>query len=272
MDNQPFRVRARRALWEYAFFRLESAITLALTLVLTAYTYYERGGGMFPAWTWIVCLVVGTAGEVALLYTSLTDAETAREVITRLLRETYYPKQLRDRELQAQVDKAFDYHGRIELAIGKWRDSGLKKHLSETADQISDWLKNIYTLAQRLDLYLAEEQLFINDHNQAQRRLKELRADLQKEKDPSLRQQLEVTIAGLERQVESLESLRGTMQKARLQLEHTLSALSTIYSQTMRIDTEGVDGGSLSRVRQEISQEISGLGDILDAMGQVYGK
>jgi hypothetical protein len=40
----------------------------------------------------------------------------------------------------------------------------------------------------------------------------------------------------------------------------------------MRIDTEGMDGGSLSRVRQEISQEISGLGDILEAMSQVYGK
>jgi hypothetical protein len=53
-------------------------------------------------------------------------------------------------------------------------------------------------------------------------------------------------------------------------LENTLSALGTIYSQTMLIGARDIDSGRARRLRQEIVEEVEDLGDILAAMEEVY--
>jgi len=54
--------RATRAIIAHAFFRLESALTIALTIVLVF--LFPRP---FPWWQWWYWLILGIAGEVLII-------------------------------------------------------------------------------------------------------------------------------------------------------------------------------------------------------------
>jgi len=85
-----------------------------------------------------------------------------------------------------------------------------------------------------------------------------------------VRQQIETTLAGIGRQLETLDNLEDTIQRAELQLENTLANLGTIYSQTMLVDVKDIDSGRARRLRQEIVEEVTELSDMLLAMDEVY--
>ena len=77
-------------------------------------------------------------------------------------------------------------------------------------------------------------------------------------------------MAAIGDQLRSLKTLEDTMEQARLRLEHTLSALSTIHSQTMLIDFKDAGGGRVNEMREEIQGEKAVLEAILGAMDEVY--
>jgi hypothetical protein len=74
----------------------------------------------------------------------------------------------------------------------------------------------------------------------------------------------------MERQLETLHALAGTIQRARLQFENSLVHLGTIYSQTMLVDAKDIDSGRAKRLRHEITEEVSELNDLLVSMDDVY--
>jgi hypothetical protein len=55
-----------------------------------------------------------------------------------------------------------------------------------------------------------------------------------------------------------------------LRLQHTLTAMGTIYSQLLRVSAKDVDSGRASRLREEVAEEVQGLQDVLDSMDEVY--
>ena len=60
--------RVTRAIITHAFFRLESALIIAMTIILT--TLFPMP---FPWWQWWYWLVIGVVAEGLIIYTSLTD-------------------------------------------------------------------------------------------------------------------------------------------------------------------------------------------------------
>lgn len=256
--------RARRAILQYALFRPESALLLAVTILLSFFAPQYIG---IPWWTW---LAGGLAGEAALVYSSLTDAEAHRRVIANMLHDEFRPERLRDPWLQQQVRDAFDYRDRIAAAIRERRDTVLKDHLADTASQLDEWLEEVYGLAQRLDRYQTERNLHLRNREQAQARLQELQQQLDHELAPAVRQDIEYNIASLNRQLSAIEQLENAMHRARLRLENTLTAMGTIYTQTMLVGARDIDSGRARRLRLEITEEVNELSDVLHAMDEVY--
>lgn len=257
--------RAQRAILQYAFFRPESAILIALTILLTFFApqYVE----LLPWWTW---LLGGVAGEAALVFSSLTDADAHRRVVAQMLKDEFHPERLRDPWLQQQVQSAFDYRTRITSAIRERRDSVLKDHLAATASQLDEWLEEVYGLAQRLDRYKNERDLHMNNRERAEQRLKELKEQLEDDTAPAVRREIEYNIDSLQRQLEAIVQLEASMERARLRLENTITAMGTIYTQTMLVGAKDIDSGRATRLRQEIGEEVNELGDVLSAMDEVY--
>lgn len=263
--RQSLEKRARKAMLQHAVFRWESAVVIALTLLLTVF-----GSNLVefvPSWAW---LVGGLVAEAALIYSSYTDPETGRKVVAEMLRHEFRPERLRDDELQQQMEQALDYRSRITAAVRERNDSVLKDSLLETADQIDEWLENIYSLAQRLDRYGREKDVLERDSEQAAERIRQLEEKSLKENDPQVKQQIAAAIAGMQRQIETINALEKTMERARLQLETTLSSLGTIYSQTMLVGAKDIDSDRAKRLRQEIVDEVQELDDVLLAMDEVY--
>jgi seryl-tRNA synthetase len=146
----------------------------------------------------------------------------------------------------------------------------LKDNLSETASQIDEWLESIYSLAQRLDRYQQEKDILERDKKRATARIAELTKKLQREQDEAVGRQIQTTMDNLQRQHNTILQLENTMERAQLQLETTLSSLGTIYSQTMLVGAKDIDSGRAKRLRQEISEEVQELDNILVAMDEVY--
>jgi chromosome segregation ATPase len=261
--------RAQKAILNNAFFRWESAGTIALTLVLASLAAIPNFFINIPLDSW-VWLLGGGIIEALLVYSSLSDVEQNRQVVANMLKDEFHPERLSDKGLQEQVQEALDYRSRITTAIRERRESVLKDNLSATASQIDEWLESIYNLAQRLDRFQQEKNILERDKKRASARINELSQKLKREEDPAVRSQIETTATNLQRQHDTILQLENTMERAELQLETTLSSLGTIYSQTMLVGAKDIDSGRAKRLRQEISEEVQELDNILVAMDEVY--
>jgi len=241
---------------------------IALTVLLAAFSaLFADVSVLLAPWVW---LLGGTIAEALLVYSSLSDPENNRQVIATMLKDEFHPERLADKRLREQVQEALDYRSRITTAIRERRESVLKDNLSATAGQIDEWLESIYNLAQRLDRFQQEKNILERDKKRATARIRELTQKLQREEDEAVRSQIQTTTENLQRQYSTILQLENTMERAQLQLETTLSSLGTIYSQTMLVGAKDIDSGRAKRLRQEISEEVQELDNILVAMDEVY--
>lgn len=260
--------RVRKAIVEEAVFRPESAIVIAATMLLTtASAIFPDFVDIIPFWGW---LVGGLVAEGALIASSLSDPKFSEKVIAKVLRRDYKPERLKDKYLQTRIKEALDYRSRIDAAARERSDSVLRDELLQTLNQIDDWLENIYDLALKIDRYQQEATIVERDHKRAESRLTQLKQEYETARHPSVKQQIEVTIEGLQRQLQTLDNLQSTIKRARLQLENSLTHLATIYSQTMLVDAKDIDRARARRLRQEIADEVTELNDILVSMDDVY--
>ncbi len=264
---QTLEERAQKAILQESFFRWESAVIISLALLLAVISNVTDFMTIIPAWIW---LLGGLIGEGALVYSSLTDPEFGRRVVAKLLRDDFHPERLKDRKLQQQMNEALDYRSRIEAAIRSRDDIMVKDELSQTAEQIDEWLEQIYDLASRIDNFQQEQKIVSRDRRRAEKRIQQLEAELVLETDTAVQEQIEITLEGLRRQMSTLDSLENTIQRAELQLENSLTHLGTIYSQTMLAGAKDIDSSRARRLRHEIAEEVIELHDMLTAMDEVY--
>lgn len=260
--------RAQRAILQYAFFRPESALILAATLILTVLSSLDVS--IVSQIPWFAWLLGGLVAEAAVVYSSFTDTEAHKRIVAAMLEDEFEPERLQSKDLQEQVRDAFKYRSLITAALRERRESVLKDHLAETAVQLDDWLEEVYGLAQRLDRYRRERSLHRQNWERGQQRMAELRQLLQREDNPALRQDIEYNIKSLQRQLDTIEELENAMERARLRLENTLTAMSTIYTQTMLVGAKDIDSGRARRLRDDIAEEVNELADVLVSMDEVY--
>jgi hypothetical protein len=259
--------KVMRTLAENAFFRWESAVTIAATiLAMVGFAVFGQELAAFSS------LAAGTVIESVIVASSLTDKDLKRKVEADLTRRKFNAKQIGDKYLEAQFKEAQDYQQRIEAAIDEQPDSMLKDELIQTSVQMDDWLGQIYDLAEKISRYRKRQERLTLDKNRAWRRIKELEKEYALENNPAVKQQAQATINGLQQQYNALESVENTMQRAELQLENSLAHLGTIYSQALLVDAKDIDSSRARRLRQEIDEEVIELNDVLLAMDEVYAQ
>jgi len=236
--------QAQRAIVQHAFLRWESAAVIAGTILLSF--FFTRP---FPWWPWWGWLALGVVAEALIVYTSLTDAETAAKVVSGIFREKFDPRQ--------------------DRAVRQQRQGALREHLADMATGIDDWISQMFRLAQRLDAYHGDG-VIQRDLKAAPQEVDRLDARFRLETDPAVRKQLETTLAGKIAQQRSLEKLEDTMERAELQTDHSLSALGTVYSQLLLIGAREIDSTRTQRLREDIREQVASLQDMMDSISEVY--
>lgn len=256
--------RTQRALIGHAIFRLESALTIALVIVLVFF-YPEP----FHWWKWWYWGVLGLVGEIFIITTSLTDLRTGQRVVTEMLRQEFNPGEIRTAKYRKRLEKALEYRERIEIAIQQREQGVLHDHLHDTIQGVSDWIASIHRLSTRLDAH-ENDALIKSDIESIPGTLRAYRARLKLEDNPAVKSQIEEAIKGKESQQSNLLELENVMEKAEFQLEATLAALGTIHSQLLLIGAKDIDGARSRQIAQRIRDQVNQLQDILTTMDEVY--
>ena len=256
--------RAQSAILQYALFRWESAIIVAVTLVLT---FLLRRP--FPWWPPFGWPLLGLLGLALLVYSSLTDAETNARVLLEQFQEQFSAGRLKDKELRQQMENALEYQRRIETQIRQQRGNLIRDRLETTANQITAWISNMYQLALRLDAFRNDD-LLDRERDALPKEIQRLTAQRKLEQNPAVQSQLDAVIAGKGKHWQTLRELDTRMEQAALQLEQSLTALATIYSQVQLIDAQSVDSGRAERIQTDIREQVDRLNDLVASINEVY--
>jgi hypothetical protein len=256
--------RAARAMWSYAFFRIESALTVSGTILLAFFLPQP-----FPWWRWWYWLILGVLFEATIVVTSMMDARTGQRVVAAMLRERYQPGDIKTLALRAKVEQALEYREQIEKLIAGLPAGVLRDSLYDDTLGIARWIGSVHELAQRLDAYERDE-LLHRDIEEVPTSLSRLGRALNAEDDPAVRAQIEDTLRAKREQLDNLKALQNKMEQAAFRLEESVTSLGMVYSQFQLLAARRLDEGSSRRLSEDIREQVRRLQDILSSMDEVY--
>jgi hypothetical protein len=169
--------------------------------------------------------------------------------------------------IQGHLDKALAYQAQIESLIKATPDVNARTRLQDLAGEVGEWVEAIEDLTRRINDFQGNS-LIRQDLESVPQAITSLEAQIANETDSGIRTQLERTLANRRNQLASLERLQTTMKRAEIQIESTLSALGTIYSQLLTGEsTDHV--ADYSRLSAEVDEEVQLLQDRLEALEEV---
>ena len=145
----------------------------------------------------------------------------------------------------------------------------MRDRLEDTANQLTDWIRNIYRLALRLDAY-RQDKLLARQREEVPQEIQDLTARLKLESDPDLREQLAQILESKGAQWQALRSLDSQMKQAQLHVEQSLAALATVYSQMQLINAQDIQSGRAERLRADIQEQVNRLNDLIASINEVY--
>jgi len=256
--------KATRSLLTRAVYRWESAVIIGLTIVLSVLVPKP-----FPFWEPWFWAILGGLGEVGLVWTSLTDPEFRAKAVAEIFREKFQSRSVRDAALRKQVEKAQEYRDRIDQAINKSREGVLREHLQDVSRGFNTWAENVYRLAARLDAYLADKMIH-DDRRTVDPAIDGLKKRLALEDDDTVKRQISQTIAQKQIQRDNLLKLENVMEQAQFQLESTLTAMGTVYSQIMILSARDVASGRAQRLQEDVNDQVQALQDVVTTVDEVY--
>lgn len=256
--------RVQRALLENALFDWRGGIVLAISILLAFF-----GPELFPAFPWWGWLIGGGLAWGVLVFSIFKDEKVAVQVAADLLRRKYEPTTIKSRESRDKLIKAFEYRAQIAGAIGRTKAGVLRDHLEQTAGEIDEWIGSLFEAARRIDVFDTDRTIQ-QDLQAVPQAIRNYETRLKTEPDAEVRKQIEETLESRRAQWQSLQSLLSTVERGKLQMDQTVSAMGTVYSQLLLLDARDIDSGKYQRLRDDIAEEVKGLQEVVQAMDEVY--
>jgi ribosomal protein L9 len=260
--REEMRGRAWRAILNAAFFSVESAVIVALSIVL-----FGLGYRPFEWWHAAYWLIFGALAEALYVGVSLTDPKAAQRAISGMLSDQFDPDDIRNASARERLKRALEYR-RLILESSAKHSGAMRHSIESTASEVTAWIEQIYTLARRMDSF-DEDEIIKRDRRMVPFDLDNLRRRLKAEDSSTVRAELEEAIQTKETQLANLRNLENSVKRADIQLDHTLSALGTVYAQVQLIDAKEADSARAQRLQADIRDEVMSLQDTISAIDEV---
>ncbi len=164
--------------------------------------------------------------------------------------------------------RAASYRRRIQSLIKARRRGPLADRLADILPRLSSWEERVGQLADRVALFERDD-LIRRDIKEVPQHIARLQKQIPLEADPEVQRQMARTLAAYEEQYRQLEALAKLMRRTRLNLEDTLAAMGTIYSQVQVLNAMDIDSAAAARIADEIDVEVNRLNDLLSALSEV---
>lgn len=261
--------KAARAIFTRSVYRWESAVIIALTISLSLLSLAGVIPQLFGIWQWWFWVILGVMGEAGLIWSSLKDPEFRAKAVAEMFREKFNAREIKDEKLRGQVQRALEYRDRVDEVINQGREGVLRAHMQDVSRGITDWMENVFRLARRLDAYEADEMLR-QDLQSVEPSIEGLKKRLALEDDDTVKRQISQAIAQKQIQRDNLRKLQNVMERAEFQLESTITAMGTVYSQMMILGSRDVASGRAQRLQDDIEDQVRALQDVVQTMDEVY--
>jgi hypothetical protein len=261
--------RAGRAILTRSVYRWESAVIIALTVSLALLSLVGVIPALFGVFQWWFWLVLGALGEAGLVWSSVKDPEFRAKAVAEMFREKFDAREIKNKALRERVEKALEYRDRIDEVIAGSKAGIMRDHMTDVSQGITNWMESVFRLARRLDAYMADNTLH-QDLKDVEPGIEKLKKRLALEDDDAVKRQISQTIAQKQIQRDNLHKLRNVMENSQFQLESTLTAMGTTYSQMMLLSSRDVASGRARRLQQDIDDQVQALQDVVQTMDEVY--
>lgn len=247
-----------------AFFSPQSALIIALSIVFFAF-----GVAPFSWWQPAFWIFFGIISEILYVGATVTDPRAQQRILHQLLTERYNPAHVQNLVARERLEKALEYYGAMQNAMSS-RSGASKVEFQNTLDEIDDWIGYLYELGKRVDRF-EDNRLINRDRMQARSDLDALKRRLQAEPDERVKDEIRRSITIKETQLENLKTLEANIKRADIQMDNTLSALGTVYTQMQLIGSKDIDSGSARRLKNEVHDQVMSLQDTIAAIDEVQG-
>ncbi|MDW8351692.1 MAG: hypothetical protein RML99_07250 [Anaerolineae bacterium] len=185
-------------------------------------------------------------------------ADTAKRTATRGARSS---------ESAARLAQAQAYKRQIDALVNATDDPMRKDKLRVLADQVAIWVKAVEAMARRIEEFKHNE-VVQNDLVNVPQAIEKLNAQLATESDPNVRASIERALATRIAQMQSLQKLQSLTRQAEAQLENTVAALGTIYSQALAMQSTD-QAADYSHLSAEVDEQSRMIRDQLEALEEV---
>lgn len=174
---------------------------------------------------------------------------------------------LRSAETASRLAQTQTYKRQIDGLVNSTSDPLRKDKLRELSNQVSEWTVEVEAMSRRVDDFKRNE-VIQRDLVNVPQSIRKLTTQLSNEPDPQVKASLERTLAARADQMKSLQKLQSLTRQAEIQLESTIAALGTIYSQALAMQSTNqvADYGHLTT---EVDEQSRMLKDQLEALEEV---
>ena len=252
------------ALIQQALLRWENAVLIAMAILLTA--FLPQPFDFWPSWGWGALALIGV---VAITISSLGEVETRTAAMDDVLYQEYNPDEIKTPAIRATFNQSLKYRSTIEQMIANTPDGIIRTRLNDLADKVKQWISYIYELARMLDNYQRDPMLR-RDPAAIQAELARIQTGMQKETNPNLINETKNLAASKQKYFQTSKDLADKMQAARLQLEQSLDAMATIYTQLKLLETRDLENVNTQAIDHDIDEQVSRMGDLIDGLQKAY--
>jgi len=229
-------------------FSVKSAI-IALRCLCLGFAPFEA----WQAWYW---LVFGALAEALYLGVTISDPDANQKIVSQMLSDRFDPDDIRNPAARDRLKRAIEYQRLIAEAARRF-SGPTRRSIETTADEVGDWVEQIYRLAVRLDGF--EEDPMINrDRRMVPHDLKDLQRRMAAKltrvrpswKSDSTKSQLAMAVEINNKRATSRIHARGA---------------STVYASA----TDRRESDSAPQRCNEIREEVLSLSDTIAAIDEV---
>jgi hypothetical protein len=257
--------KATGAFLQYALLRVESALVVAGTILLTV--FLPNPFPWWPIWAWPI---LGAIGWAAVVYASLSDPTTSGKVLSQLLREQLDLGEIQDLDLRERIGAMCDYLQSIETDLYGVRTLPDRPVLEQIVDQLVAWVEKSALFARYVDTYGRDYRLETR-RQELPGLIETLVARLKYEKNPDIIDRLNAEMETLGRDLQSLQLLDAQMTQGEAQLGQTLTALARAASQVHVIVTErNLGQDHIDNLKQEVELHLGQATDLVNQVEQLY--
>jgi hypothetical protein len=167
-----------------------------------------------------------------------------------------------------KLARAAEYR-RVITRMIKQQRAIFADQLGPILTELDEWETHLHQLADRLHRF-ENDPVIQRDLQEVPAAITHLQTQIDSETNPHLRPEMVETLHGYQKQQTQLEALKTVMRRTELDIDETLAAIGSIYSQLQLLSAKKIDSSKAKHLSADVAEQADHLNDLLEAMDEVY--